>query len=163
MARLWFGWLLWLVLNATGAVAAGYDDFAQGLSAINRGDNDQALANFSSALKAGDLNATLMPVAYFDRARIYLAKRECALAAADLTAAIKAKPDYADAYLARASVDQCQNDETGAIADFTQAIALRPTPNAYAGRGRAHWNAADFAGAAADFAQAMKLAPRDSY
>jgi lipoprotein NlpI len=161
--RLWLCCLIALVWGAAAAAATGYDDFAQGLSALNSGDNDRALSSFSAALAAGDLNANFVPTAYFDRGRLYLAKKECALAAADLTAAIKLRPDYLDAYLGRISAEECLNDNAAVIADFTQAIALQPTGRMYAGRGRAHWNQSDFADAAADFAEAAKLVPKGPY
>lgn len=163
MSRFWFVFLLALTLGATAAAAASYDDFASGLSALNRGDTEQAIAGFTAALNAGDLNPALLPIAYVDRARIYYAKGECSLASADLSAAMKVKPDYVDAYLARVQTDECLNQADAAIADFTQAIALAPTAANYAGRGRTRWDIADFAGAAEDYAQAVKLSPKAPY
>ena len=163
MSRFWFAFLLAFVLGATAVAAAGYDDFALGVSAFNRGDAEQAMADFTAALNAGDLNPALLPIAYVDRARVYYAKGECSLAAADLAAAMKAKPDYVDAYLVRAQTDECLNQDQAAIADFTQAIALAPTAVNYAGRGRTRWDVGDFAGAADDYAQAVKLSPKAPY
>jgi tetratricopeptide (TPR) repeat protein len=163
MTRLWLGCLTSLVLGTSGAIAAGYDDFAQGVSALNRGDNDQAVAFFTSALSAGDLNANLVPTAYLDRARAHVAKEEYAPAIPDLTAVIKARPDSAPAYVMRGFASTFVGDTTGAIADYTEAIALSPDGNAYAGRARAYWIAGNFADAAKDFAQSVKLFPRGTY
>lgn len=163
MSRYWFALLLALAFGATAAAAASYDDFASGVSAFNRGDAEQAIAGFTAALNAGDLNPALLPIAYVDRARVYYAKGECSLASADLSAAMKAKPDYVDAYLARVQTDECLNQYPSAVADFTQAIALAPTAENYAGRGRTRWDIADFAGAAEDYAQAVKLSPKAPY
>ena len=69
MGRKRLGWTLALCLAASGALAAGNDDIARGLSAVNRGDNSQAIVFFSSALASGNLEPGLAQIAYFDRAR----------------------------------------------------------------------------------------------
>lgn len=152
-----------VVLGGLSAQAAGYDDFALGVSALNRGDADTAIAQLSAAIADGDLSAGLLPSAYFDRARAYLAKANCAAAAADLGSAIKLKPDYPDAYILRASANRCLNDVDAAIADISSAISLRPNADLYAGRGRLHWEKSEFADAAADYGQSAKLKPKEVY
>jgi lipoprotein NlpI len=163
MSRLWIGWLLGLVLSATGANAAGYDDFASGLSAVNRGDNDKAIGFFTSALAANDLNASLVPVAYLERARAHLDKEECAPAVADATAALKLRADYFEAYLLRATADRCARMDSEAIADFTQVIAKRDLDDSYWQRALARWNLGDFENASGDFATVAERAPKWPY
>jgi lipoprotein NlpI len=163
MRRLWTGGLLWLVLGVTGAHAAGYDDFASGLSAVNRGDNDKAIGFFTTALAAGDLNANLVPVAYLERARAHLDKAECAAAIADATAALKLKTDYFEGYQLRAVADRCARLDPEAIADFTQVIAIRDLDGAYWERAHARWNVGDFENAAADFSTAAERSPKWAY
>jgi lipoprotein NlpI len=163
MSRWWFCGLLWFVLGPGGAYAAGYDDFAQGLSAVNRGDNDRAIALFTSALAAGDLNPSLVPVAYLDRARAQIGKGDCAAAIADLTAALKLKTDYLDAMMARAHAERCAGDYSSAIADYSQTLTLKPTADVYWWRGLARWDAADFEGAANDFSTMAAASPKWSY
>lgn len=161
--RLLSGILLAFVFSISGAGAAGYDDFADGMSALMRGDNDRAIAGFTAALAAGDLNANLVPTAYFDRARALLGKGNCAAALSDLNATLKLKPDYPEASFFRASADECAGDHAAAILDLTQAIALKPTVNSYLGRGTMRWMQNDFSGAASDFAYAAKLNPNYAY
>ena len=163
MARLRLSCLLALVLGATGASAGSYDDFASGLSAVNRGDSDQAIGFFTSALAAGDLNAGLVPVAYLERARAHLEKGECPAAIADAGAAIKLKPDYFEAVLLRANANRCVGNDADAIADFTQVIAIRPIDSAYWERALARWNVGDFQDAADDFSTAASKAPKWPY
>ena len=105
MRRLWTGGLLWLALSATGASAAGYDDFASGLSAVVNGRSDKAIGFFTRALAAGDLNANLVPVAYLGRAQAHLFKNECDQAVADATSALKLKADNYEAYQLRGRAD----------------------------------------------------------
>jgi len=150
-------------LGATGVRAAGYDDFAQGLSAFNRGDNDRAIALFTSALAAGDLNANLVPVAYLDRARAQLIKGDCASAIPDLSAALKARPDNLEALHIRGDAERCAGSPESAIVDYTQAIALKPDASGYWGRGLSRWDIGDFADAATDFASAAARNPKWPY
>jgi lipoprotein NlpI len=161
--RLGFGCLLALVLGTTGAIADGYDDFASGISAVNRGDNDQAVTYLTSALAAGDLNANLVPVAYLERARARAAKGDCPAAIADAGQAIQLKPDYYEAFALRAEVDRCAGKDSDAVADFTQVIAMRPVDGAYWQRGLARWNLGDFQNAADDFSTAASKSPKWPY
>src|SRR5271166_4575378 len=101
------GCLLGVCLGATGALAAGNDDIARGLSAVNRGDNNQAIFFFSSALSGGDLDTGLARIAHFDRARAYMNEEDCGPAVSDLTAAINLKPDNADDYMLRGRANRC--------------------------------------------------------
>lgn len=162
MIRSGVGGLLCLALSAGCALAAGYDDFAQGLNAVNRGDATGAIADFTSALSAGDLAPGLVPLAYFQRARMRLYKGDCADAKADLDQSVSRKADYSDAYVVRAEADVCLKDRAAAIADETSAIAIKPTAEAYFGRARAHWDGGEFTAAAADFAATSALAPRNA-
>src|SRR6266508_1755275 len=92
-------------------------------------------------------------------------------AQADMVAAQDAVPSVApvpptptdrpaDAYLARALDNYDQHDLNGAIADYTQALALQPnSADAYLGRGLAYYARGDMDGAIADFTQALALRP----
>lgn len=163
MMRHWIGCLLWLVLSATGATAGGYDDFASGLSAANRGDTDQTITYMTSALTAGDLNAGLVPVAYLERAWAHMEKGDCPAGITDASAAIKLKPDYFEALFLRANADRCDGRDADAVADFTQVITMRPVDQAYWQRGLARWNLGDFQNAAADFSETASRAPKWPY
>lgn len=163
MPRFWIGGLLWLVLSATGATAGGYDDFVSGISAVNRGESDKAIGFFTTAVAAGDLNASLVPVAYLERARAHLEKGECAPAIADATAALKLKPDYFEAYQYRALANECAYMYSDVIADYTQVIAIRDLDGAYQQRALARWSVGDFENAAADFSVAASRSPKWAY
>ncbi len=136
--------------------AAGYDAFADGLTAFNDDDYDRAISLFTTALTAGDLNARLIPVAQLQRARAYLAKNECALALIDLSAVLKANPGYFEALVPRATAYACLGNDAAAVTDLGSAIALRPNSYLYKARGHARWGVGDFVGASEDFSQTMK-------
>jgi lipoprotein NlpI len=163
MIRLWSGCLLALALSATAAAASGYDDLASGLSAAGRGDNDRAITYFTSALAARDLNESLVSTAYVARGRALLNKEECRLAVADFSAAIKSQADNFEGYLFRGVANHCTGEDKDAIADFTQAAALKPSADVYWGRGQARWGSGDFDGAIQDFAIAEPLRPKWPY
>jgi lipoprotein NlpI len=163
MIRLQLVCLISFVLSATGAMAGGYDDFASGISAINRGESDHAIAFLTSALAAGDLNAHLVPVAYLERARAYAEKGDCPAAITDASAAIALKSDYFEAFLLRANADRCTGRDADAVADFTRTIAMRPLDDAYWQRGLARWNLGDFQNAADDFSETASRSPKWAY
>jgi tetratricopeptide (TPR) repeat protein len=117
--------------------------------------------------------------AYANRGAIRYRTNDYTGAIADFEQAIKLKPDYADAKsgltLARATVEKegkmdavdfnkrgrektRQQDYRGAIADFNQAIKLKPSGAAfYANRGVAYNAIGNNKSALADFDQAIKL------
>jgi lipoprotein NlpI len=157
MAKSLFAVLLLFCLGGSVASATGYDEFADGMTAVSDGDSDRAIALFTSALASNDLNVKLVPVAYFQRGRAHLAKNECALAVSDLSAAMSKRADYLEAILLRGTAELCVDEEAAAIADLSAAIALRPGPDLYWQRGRIRWRTDDFAGASEDFAQTIRL------
>ena len=64
-----------------------------------------------------------------------------------------------DAYYHRGVAKQAKGDLDGAIADFTQAIQLKPVAQIYAARGGVRFTKGDFDGAIEDFTQALQLEP----
>ena len=157
------GCMLALCMGATSAFAAGNDDIARGLSAVNRGDNGQAIVFFSSALAAGNLEPGLAQIAYYDRARAYMNEEECGSAVSDLTSAISLKPDNADGYMMRGRANRCAGHYADAITDYTEVIRLKPSGNAYWQRALARYNEGDFEGSATDSSAAMLFAPKWPY
>ena len=141
------------------AAGAGYDDFARGLAANQQGASSQAIAAFTAALAAPDLNASLMPVAYRGRAIAYLNTRQCALAAADVDSAMKLKPSDHDLLRLHAAAMDCMGKPDAAIADFSTLIAYTETPDAWRARGYLKWRMANFSGAADDFAASQQREP----
>ncbi len=77
---------LCLALALRPALAAGYDDFTQGMTANLRGDYALAITSFTKALSAPDLVPAYKPAAYRGRANAYLRLDKCREALNDIEA-----------------------------------------------------------------------------
>jgi tetratricopeptide (TPR) repeat protein len=82
---------------ATAAQANPIDDGNAGLTALQNGDNDQAIALFTRALASGGLKGDDREFAYANRGKAYLNKFDISDAIADLDRARQMKPDDVDA------------------------------------------------------------------
>ncbi len=130
---------------------------AQGWQALNKGNYDNSIAEFSIVLRhdpndvralegrsnaywykgkydlsIGDLNRviTLEPGnehAYWNRANTYFSKHDYSRATADANQAIKLAPNDPDTYSMRADIDAAMGDDKGAIKDLGRAIKLTPS------------------------------------
>ena len=154
---------LLFALAAGKAFAAGYDYFADGLSAMNRGDCDSAVKDFSSALAAGDLSPRLIPVAHMELGIAHFGEGMCDSALSDLKAAIAGGYNSPRAYFELGNIELCVGDAAAAYSHFTKSIALQPSAVAFFGRGRASWSEGEFEKAAEDVARASSLEPGWSY
>ena len=152
-----------LMFGACGAAGAGYDDFARGIAANQQGASDQAIAAFTAALAAPDLNVSLTPVAYRGRAIAYLDTKQCALGAADVDSAMKLKPSDHDLLRLHAAAMDCMGKLDAAIADLSTLIAYTETPDAWRTRGYLRWRMANYSGAADDFAAAQQRDPYNAW
>jgi hypothetical protein len=82
---------------ATTAHANGIADGTAGIAALNNGAYDEAIRLFTRAIKLGHLPPTDREAAYLDRGLAYMSEGQYRSAVADLRAALKLKPDDADA------------------------------------------------------------------
>jgi tetratricopeptide (TPR) repeat protein len=85
-----------LLLPAT-ALADGAEDGNHGLQAMEQGNYDAAIADFSHAIRFGRLEGNDKEFAYANRGKAYLKKSEYSAAIADLDYARQMKPDDNDA------------------------------------------------------------------
>jgi lipoprotein NlpI len=145
------------------AFASSYDDFSRGIDANNHGDAEAAIGYFSRSIVGGDLAPSYLPSAHLGRARAYLRDRRCNFAYADLTDAIRLRPDFVDAYSLRAEANQCLERDDAALADANAAIRLRPAAGYYFTRSRLLWNRGNFSDARADADRAAAGDPRNAY
>jgi tetratricopeptide (TPR) repeat protein len=113
------------------------------------------------ALKA--FSGPQLATVYFWRAVGWNKKGEYARVIADMTEAIRLKPDQAT-YNLRGSAYFDRGDYDIAIADFNDALRLGP-PNGiiYHNRGNAYKSRGDYAKAIADYDMAIKLNPNEAY
>lgn len=157
-----FVFAAFLALSAR-TLAAAYDDFARGISANLQGDDALAIASFSAAIAAGDLNPTLLPAAYRGRGLAYLRQKQCKPALSDLDEYIRLKPGDVQGLEWRGDAHACLGEFAAAEADLSQVVAARPNRDVYWLRGRQRWRMQNFSGAADDFAQLVRLQPKFSY
>jgi RNA polymerase sigma factor (sigma-70 family) len=134
--------------------AAGY--IRRGRNYLNRGDYDQAIADFNQALQ---LNPTAAG-AYFSRGRANKLKGNYEQALADYNEAIRLNPQMVAAYVNRGQIYNMAGHYDDAITDFNQAIQLDPErPIPYLNRGVAYGAKAEYDKAVADFNSALELDP----
>src|SRR5215469_6083477 len=98
-----------LLAAASSACASGYQDFNQGVAAINRDDNSAALQLLTKALSEPDLPDHLKPAAHLERGEIYMDSNKFEAALTDFNAALQLKPDSFRAWLDRAGAEEGEN------------------------------------------------------
>ena len=119
-----------------------------------KGDNDQAIADYTKAIEANSHYAD----AYAGRGIVYQIKGNNDNAIADYSKAIEINPQYANAYVGRGMVYRLKGDGEHAIADYTQAIEINPRyAIAYFNRGSAFEAKGENDPAIADFTKAIEL------
>lgn len=132
--------------------------YDRGLAYADKGDLDQAIADYSKAIQLNPKFAA----AYHNRGRAYRAKGDLDQAIADFTEAIRLNPKDTAAYLNRGNVyvDDKGNFDR-AITDYDEVIRLNPKDAiAYNNRGLAYWRKGNIDQAIADFTEATNLDPK---
>ena len=134
--------------------------FWLGLIYQTRGDNNRAIAEYTTAIR---LNPGFAP-SYNNRGEAYMALGQRDKALTDLNEAVRRKLRSLITYSARASVYEKLNMTDRALADYRVATTLAPSDaEERATRGLAFFELADYRSAAADFAQAKKELPRSDH
>jgi tetratricopeptide (TPR) repeat protein len=131
---------------------------ANGLTALDRGDQIAAIEQFTTAIH---LDASLSK-AYYWRAHARIVTGEPEAAVEDDTAAIRLDPGWPLPYLGRATAYRELRQFDKAIADSTEAIRIITRGNlmqAHFGRGEASAGAGSFDRAIADFDETLRLNP----
>jgi lipoprotein NlpI len=121
------------------AQAAGYDDFASGLTANVRGDPDAAVAAFTAALKSGALDSAQTAASYRGRAAAYYDLRQCAAADGDLKTYATMRTLNRESFLLRARIRACLGDGAGAKADWATFAGDKPGPVEYLSFAQMMW------------------------
>ena len=131
----------------------------RGLSYDNKGQFDQAIADYNQAVVIDPNFAE----AYISRGVAYSHKRLYDIAITDYTHGIALKPGYALGYANRASIYYRKSQYDLAIADDTQAIGLDANDfQAFLTRSAAHYEKGLYDQAIADAARAIELKPNDA-
>ena len=164
-----------LLAFCAAAQAGGADDLKAATDAAQQGQVNDAVRLFTQALAAGDLSPADQLAAHKGRGTGYTSQsliadaferldqartlREQAIA--DFTAAIKAKADDADLYVARGQAYDFNGQYDPAIADFTAAFKIKASPLTLAQRAGSKSAKGDYDHAIADYSAALELAAKD--
>jgi tetratricopeptide (TPR) repeat protein len=163
--RLSIGWMAFALATAPGALAqsetgpAISPEWTQcrggpGLS------TDAQLAACTGLIGSGHETNDGLAEALQIRCRLLSQKGEREAAMKDCDRAITLKPEYPDAYLARAALYLNKGDDDNAVGDYDQALRLKPDAvGALTLRGMAHAHKGDYDRAIADYARALQLFP----
>lgn len=108
------------VASAGIALAAGYDDFALGMTENLRGNSQNAVTAFTAALAASDLAAAYKAPAYRGRAAAYLQLDRCQEALADLKAYEQLKGRDETILRYRVGTELCLKDTAAARKDLQE-------------------------------------------
>jgi YaiO family outer membrane protein len=137
------------------ASAPSFDDqYARARALANGGQPELALAAYSALLSRAPGNADVL----LGRGIVYARLGRWSESEADLAAAAKASPDYADAWEALGNTYRWSGQPAKALDACEHLVALRPSdPNALVARARAHRALGDAAQARADLEGARSL------
>jgi uncharacterized caspase-like protein len=131
--------------------------YNQGIAALERGDFDQAVADFSEVIRLQPTYAW----GFNSRGYSYHKKKEFNRAVVDYDEAIRLDPKFVDAFNNRGILRRETGEFDKAIADFNEAIRLNPTfAWGFNNRANAYFKKNDFDRAIADFNEAIKLDPQ---
>ena len=132
----------------------------RGIAYAEKGDLDRAIGDFSEALRLEPEDAQ----AYYNRGIMYSDKgddvRYSDRAIADFTEALRLDPKFANAYGNRGLVYASKGDLDRALADYNEALNIRPGAVDYYNRGNAHFAKGDLNRAITDYNDAIRLDPK---
>jgi len=144
------------LLLAGCASISSVNSYKSGNAALDNGDFDRAIMEYSKAIQLDPNNA----LAYTRRGEAYYYKGDYDKAITDYDQAIRIDANYAVAYNNRGHVYRNQGNYDRAIADLDQAIRLNPNyTKAFANRGYAYWYKGDYDKAITDYDQAIRIDP----
>ena len=145
--------------------AEGY--FTRGTAYLHHEDYDPAVVDLSKAVELAPNDNKKASRYYMNRGIAYRSKGDLDRALSDFNWIIDRLPQLNDvanidwkAYVNRASVYEAKKEPIKAIADYSQALRIRPkNPELYFRRARLHYGQRDFRSAIEDATNAIKLRP----
>ena len=94
----------------------------RGVAALDAGDFDRAISEFSTAIRLDQNNS----IGYFNRGIAYFNKTDFDRAISDFTQAVRIDPNFADAYYWRGYCHMYKLDFARAIPDFENVLRIDP-------------------------------------
>lgn len=133
-----------------------YEALYRGLSAMDKGDFDKAIKDFTTAIEIKPDFAE----AYNNRGIAYFEKRDFDTAIQNYDNAIKIKPRLAEAYNNRGNAYGKKRDFDTAVQNYDNAIEIKPDyAEAYCNRGIAYGEKDDFDTAIQNHDKAIEIKP----
>jgi tetratricopeptide (TPR) repeat protein len=130
---------------------------SRGSAYHDRGDLDQAIADYTKAIEIDPLNVE----GYINRGAAHLSKNQMDLAISDYNKSIEISPRYAEAYNNRGLVYMSKGQLDQAISDFNKSIEINPRyAIAYNNRGSAYKSKGQLDRAISDFNKAVEIKPK---
>jgi tetratricopeptide (TPR) repeat protein len=156
-----------LALSAAPLLGQGNQEAAnatkEGIEASKAKDWDKAVTAFRKATQMDNRYAPNLVSALRHRAIVYREQQKFPEAAADLSDAIKIKPDDADIFEQRGYIEMQMKDYDKALTDYTQAIKLSPNQaKYYQARAYILQNKNDFNGALGDVNKVLSIDPENA-
>lgn len=150
------GSVVLLCLFLIGCKDKSDDYYTQGSAHYQKQDYDQALLDFTEALKIDPKHTK----AYLDRGHIYFIKGDYQHAIDDFSKAIEIAPLNAQLWLSRGSAYAALNQFHSAISDYSRGIEISPNSySIYIQRAKVHEMTGDPPKAISDYTTAIKLNP----
>ena len=149
---------------------SAYTEFYKGLTCQGRGDSAKntgesfrwyghAIMHYTTAI---ELNPEVANI-YYNRGKVYHAKREMDNAIQDYSKVIELNPEAYDVYVNRGNAYSYRGVFDLAMQDYSKAIELNPNnANTYYNRGLAYRKHGFFEKALQDFNKAIELDPEDA-
>jgi tetratricopeptide (TPR) repeat protein len=138
-----------------------HQNLALALSRVTPKQTDKAIAEYTAALQGASNDDKVL--IYLSRAELYQDQKKYADVEADLTAALKVKPDNIDAYNLRAAARFQQEKYADATADYDMVLKLKPggeiESEAYRNRAAVALKTKQFDRAVADLSEYLKRNP----
>ncbi len=139
---------------------SAYSYFARGSAFMETGKNQEAILDFTSAIK---LDSTL-ELSYYNRGNIYFDMRNYSAAIADYNSTLQLNPKNMNALINRGLSYSEINMFDKAITDFSLALDIDSTNfDVYVNRGIAYANLGFLESAIKDFQNALKINPNDEF
>ena len=133
--------------------------FERGRACFCNGQFPEAIADLTAALDLRPDNPLMLGTIRYFRARAYQGEKKHDRAIADLTDCIGMGVTDSEPYIFRAASHAELGRFDQAIGDFTEAMRIQPSPEAYRGRADAYRKMGQFADALANCTELIELQP----
>jgi hypothetical protein len=142
--------------------ASNWLSLSQVYQLVANSQNAQAYTNAKTAADQAEKLNPVNPVFTLNEAQLALTKQDYGTAFNYIAQSLALKPDYLDAYVLKAQIEQAQGDASAPVTELTAYTQVAPFDSqGYLLLGDAQLQAKDYPDAVNAFAQAHALAPTD--